>query len=151
MNELMNADWLDIYVIPWAVRIAMALAIFFVGKWIARIATNVARRLMSEADMDQMLTKFLANITYGVLLVAVVLAALDSMGLNITSLLAVLGAAGLAGEGTAARGALGSGDRQRRARTLRGAQIFPGTGASGRAPLRLVHGADRPRGRGDVD
>lgn len=96
MNELMNGDWLDLYVIPWAIKIVLALVIFFVGKWVARIATNVARRLMNRADMDQMLAKFLANITYGVLLVAVALAALDSLGLNITSLLAVLGAAGLA-------------------------------------------------------
>lgn len=96
MNELMNGDWINVYVIPWAIRIALALLIFFVGKWVARIATNVVRRLMSRANMDEMLAKFLSNITYGVLLVAVVLAALDNLGFNITSLIAVLGAAGLA-------------------------------------------------------
>jgi small conductance mechanosensitive channel len=96
MNDFMNGDWLDLYVIPWATNIALALVIFFVGKWVARIATNVARRLMRKAEMDEMLAKFLANITYGVLLVAVALAALDNLGLNITSLIAVLGAAGLA-------------------------------------------------------
>ena len=96
MNELMNGDWLDLYVIPWVIKIVLALVIFFVGKWAARIATNVARRVMNKTDMDDILAKFLTNITYGVLLVAVALAALDSLGLNITSFIAVLGAAGLA-------------------------------------------------------
>ena len=43
-----------------------------------------------------MLLKFLGNIAYGILLVAVVLAAVDSLGVNVTSLMAILGAAGLA-------------------------------------------------------
>lgn len=96
MNELMGGDLLDTYIIPWATRILIALVIFFVGKWVARILTNLARRVMRKSEMDEILTRFLANITYGILLVAVTLAALDSLGLNITSLIAVLGAAGLA-------------------------------------------------------
>lgn len=96
MNELMNFDWIDQYVIPWGIKIALALAIFFIGRWVANIVTRILRGAMERAKMDPMLTQFLTNIAYGVLLVAVVLAALDSLGVNITSLIAVLGAAGLA-------------------------------------------------------
>jgi len=96
MTELMNVDWIDQYVVPWAIKLVLALAIFFIGKWIARIIANVVRRLMDRAKLDAMLTRFLSAILYGVLLVAVALAALDSLGVNITSLIAVLGAAGLA-------------------------------------------------------
>ena len=42
-------------------------SIFFVGKWVARIVANIARRIMSKSDMDDILVKFLASITYGVL------------------------------------------------------------------------------------
>ncbi len=96
MTELMNHEWIDLYVIPWAINLVLALAIFFIGKWIAGIVTGIARRLMDRAKFDAMLTRFLTNIIYGILLVAVVLAALDSLQVNITSLIAVLGAAGLA-------------------------------------------------------
>jgi small conductance mechanosensitive channel len=46
--------------------------------------------------MDSMLTSFLGNILYSVLLLVVIIAALDQLGIQTTSLLAVLGAAGLA-------------------------------------------------------
>ncbi len=96
MNELMQTDWLDLYIIPWAIKIALAIAIFIIGRWVAKLFTKVMRNALTRANTDPMLTKFLGNIAYGVLMVAVVLAALDSLGVSITSLLAVLGAAGLA-------------------------------------------------------
>ncbi len=96
MNELMQTDWLDLYIIPWAIKIALAIAIFIIGRWVAKLLTKVIRNALTRANTDPMLTKFLGNIAYGVLVVAVVLAALDSLGVSITSLLAVLGAAGLA-------------------------------------------------------
>ncbi len=51
---------------------------------------------MERGGTDAMLVKFLGHIAYVVLLVAVVLAAVDSLGINVTSLLAILAAAGLA-------------------------------------------------------
>ena len=81
---------------PWAIRIGIALAIFIVGRWIARWLTNMVRKVMTRSNMDEMLIKFLGNIIYMVLLLAVVLAALDNLGIQTTSLLAVFGAAGLA-------------------------------------------------------
>jgi small conductance mechanosensitive channel len=51
---------------------------------------------MARAALDDMLTKFVSNILYTVLLVVVAIAALDQLGVQTTSLLAVLGAAGLA-------------------------------------------------------
>jgi small conductance mechanosensitive channel len=51
---------------------------------------------MERAELDVTLVSFLANIVYAFLLAAVILAALDTLGVPVTSLLAVLGAAGLA-------------------------------------------------------
>ncbi len=79
-----------------AIKIGIALAIFIIGKIIARILANGVQGALRRAKTDELLVGFIGNITYGVLLVAVVLAALDSLGVNVTSLLAILGAAGLA-------------------------------------------------------
>ena len=82
--------------IPWAIKIGVALAIFIVGRWIAKWITRILRRVMARAKLDEMLVHFLGNIVYMVLLLAVVMAALDHLGIQTTSLLAIFGAAGLA-------------------------------------------------------
>ncbi len=87
---------LNDYVIPWGIRIVLALAIFFIGKAIARSIADFTKKPMEKSGMDEMLVKFLNTLIYSVLLIAVVLAAVDQIGINITSLLAIVGAAGLA-------------------------------------------------------
>ena len=90
-----NIDW-QTMAMGWGVKIVIALAIFIVGRWIARTLTKALRRVLNLREMDETLVAFLANLVYAVLLTAVVIAALDSLGLPVTSLVAVLGAAGLA-------------------------------------------------------
>jgi len=101
MESITTIDWSDpglvlTMLMPWAIRIGIALAIFIVGRWIARWLTNMVRKVMAKSNMDEMLINFLGNIIYMVLLLAVVMAALDNLGIQTTSLLAVFGAAGLA-------------------------------------------------------
>ena len=80
----------------WAIKIVLALVIYVVGKWIAKRITAFVQRLMNLRKADATLISFLSNVVYGVLLVAVILASLDTLGLPVTSLVAVVGAAGLA-------------------------------------------------------
>ena len=94
MEQLTN--WISEHGVDWAIKIAIALAIFIIGRMIARMITNLLRKALTKSGTDAMLVGFLGNIAYGVLLVAVVLAAIDTLGVNVTSLLAILGAAGLA-------------------------------------------------------
>lgn len=101
MESITAIDWTDPSIIeslliPWGIRVAVALAIFIVGRWIAKWLTGVLRRVMTRGKLDDMLINFLGNIVYMVLLLAVVMAALDHLGIQTTSLLAVFGAAGLA-------------------------------------------------------
>ena len=101
MESITTINWSDPGLVltmltPWAIRIGIALAIFIVGRWIARWLTNIVRKVMTKSNMDEMLINFLGNIIYMVLLLAVVMAALDNLGIQTTSLLAVFGAAGLA-------------------------------------------------------
>ena len=87
---------LNDYVIPWGIRLVLTLAIFFIGKAIAHAIADFAKKPMAKSGMDEMLVKFLSTMIYSILLIAVVLAAVDQLGINITSLLAIVGAAGLA-------------------------------------------------------
>ncbi|MBT2968541.1 MAG: mechanosensitive ion channel [Candidatus Thiodiazotropha sp. (ex Ctena orbiculata)] len=84
------------YVVPWGTKIVMALLVFIIGRWLAKVLTRALRRLMERGQVDQMLISFLGNIAYAALLAVVVLAALEQLGVNTTSALAILGAAGLA-------------------------------------------------------
>jgi len=88
--------------------IFLALLIFFVGKWIVNRVVKVLGKLLRKIDgIDEILVKFLENITYYSLITAVILAALNKLGITTTSFLAILGAAGLA-VGLALKDSLGN-------------------------------------------
>jgi small conductance mechanosensitive channel len=76
--------------------LVMALLIFFIGKWVANLITKAARAIMLKAKMEQILVSFIARIINTVLIVFVVVAALTQLGIETTSLVALIGAAGLA-------------------------------------------------------
>lgn len=98
----MNWESIDIqeiissYVIPWGINIILALAVFVIGRWLANMIVRGVKRLMKKADMDKALIGFLSSILNAVLLVVVIIAALEQLGVNTTSVLAVFAAAGLA-------------------------------------------------------
>ncbi len=96
ITDLGNSDLIQTLVIPWAIQFGIALAIFIIGRWVAQWLTGVVKKLMKKSRLDDMLINFIGNLTYTVLLLVVVMAALDHLGIQTTSLLAVFGAAGLA-------------------------------------------------------
>jgi len=77
-------------------QIAGALLIFVIGKWFARKLTVVLGKLLARQQVDETLIRFLDNIVYYALLVVVIMAAVDRLGVDTTSFLAIFGAAGLA-------------------------------------------------------
>jgi small conductance mechanosensitive channel len=87
---------IETYILPWGINIVMALAIFIVGKFVVNILLNVAKKLMGKAKVDNILINFIASIIKTVLLLFVVVAALDQLGVDTTSMIALIGAAGLA-------------------------------------------------------
>jgi small conductance mechanosensitive channel len=87
---------LNTYFIPWSTKIILELVIFIVGLWIIRIQTKTLQKVMTKGKVELMQGNFLGNIAYTALLVVVVLAALEQLGGDTTSALAILGAAGLA-------------------------------------------------------
>jgi small conductance mechanosensitive channel len=86
-------------------NIIAALVIFFVGQWVARLIGRATRRLMFKQGIDPTLINFTASLVYYTVLAFVVIAALNRLGIQTASLIAVLGAAGLA-VGLALQGSL---------------------------------------------
>ena len=84
------------YVIPWAINITMALVIFIAGKLVIGVITSLVKKLMMKAKLDNILIDFISSIIKTVLLLFVVIASLNQLGVNTTSLIALIGAAGLA-------------------------------------------------------
>ena len=84
------------YVMPWGINIIFAFLIFYVGRMVVGVVVGVTRKLMSRAGVDEMLVAFVTSILRWALLLFVIIAALDRLGVNTTSLVAILGAAGLA-------------------------------------------------------
>lgn len=78
------------------VNLVLAVLIFVIGRWIAKRVSEMIRKVMIKSNVDETLRGFLRNIIYYALLAAVVVMAIGQAGLNITSFVAVLGAAGLA-------------------------------------------------------
>lgn len=87
------SDMIGLY----TVNIAIAIVIFIVGKWMAKKVTQLVIKLLSkQKNMDETLLNFFDDIIYYVLLIVVILSALEQVGIETTSVLAILGAAGLA-------------------------------------------------------
>ncbi|HUH41968.1 MAG TPA: mechanosensitive ion channel domain-containing protein [Sulfurimonas sp.] len=89
-------DLLISYVSEYGLKIIAAIAIFFIGKVIAKKITSVLKKIMVTAKVDITLIEFLAKVIYFALFIVVILTALSTLGINTTSFLAIFGAASLA-------------------------------------------------------
>ena len=96
MLEKVNTEMLMTYATEYGMKILLALLIFIIGKRVAKIAVGVAKKMMGRAKIDETLTIFVGNIMYGLAMAFVVIAALSQLGVDTTSLAAILAAAGLA-------------------------------------------------------
>ncbi|MDD3054708.1 MAG: mechanosensitive ion channel [Aliarcobacter sp.] len=77
--------------------LVMALLVFIIGKWVVNKIVDILGTVLRKVKgMDETLIKFLENIVYYALMIIVLLTALGKLGVETTSFLAILGAAGLA-------------------------------------------------------
>lgn len=96
MELMQEPDQLLDLVLPYVLQLAAALAIFFIGKWIVSGLLKAVRQVMHRSHVDDTLADFLANVLYGLGIAIVVISALHQVGVETTSLAAVLGGAALA-------------------------------------------------------
>ncbi|HPI94073.1 MAG TPA: mechanosensitive ion channel [Deltaproteobacteria bacterium] len=85
-------EWVTFY----GIKIIAALVIFIVGRWIARGVRGLTGRILTGRKVDPTIVSFVEHLVYIALLTFVVIAALAQLGIQTTSFIAVIGAAGLA-------------------------------------------------------
>jgi small conductance mechanosensitive channel len=93
------------FVLTYGVKLLLAIVIYVVGKWLAVKVADLLERGMSAKDVDHTVARFVRNISYYVMFAVVVVAALGQLGVQTTSFVAIIGAAGLA-VGLALQGSL---------------------------------------------
>jgi small conductance mechanosensitive channel len=97
-EEIMDTyiNLLGKYGVPIGLKIVAAIAILIIGRIVVGILTGVVRRILSRHRADDTLAKFLVSLTKIALMTFVVIAAIRALGVETTSFIAVIGAAGLA-------------------------------------------------------
>jgi small conductance mechanosensitive channel len=91
--------------IEYGLRVLGAVLILVIGRSVAKLLSSLISKLLIKAKMDPTLVPFIENLGYTAMLVFIVVAALDTVGVQTASFIAVLGAAGLA-VGLALQGSL---------------------------------------------
>lgn len=84
------------FLTTYSLKILAAILVFLIGKWLARHISNLISKILNKKNVDQTLINFLTQISYYSLLILVLIAAAGQLGINTTSFLTIVGAAGLA-------------------------------------------------------
>ncbi|MFC1570656.1 mechanosensitive ion channel family protein, partial [Candidatus Omnitrophota bacterium] len=84
------------YIVTYGFSFLAAILIVLIGRFVAKFLSELVSKLMIRGKVEETLASFAKHITYAVLMVFVVIAALNKLGVHTTSFIAVLGAAGLA-------------------------------------------------------
>ena len=104
-------DWAEIWTliqttgVDLGINLVTAIVIFFLGKWIVNLVVGALMKAMQKGDMDITLRRFISNLARMLLMLFVIIAAIGALGVQTASLVALLGAAGLA-VGLALQGSL---------------------------------------------
>lgn len=82
--------------VEYSLKILAALAIYFIGRIIAKSISKGILKTLQNRRIDDTVSGFIYNLTYGALSVFVILAALSQVGIQTASFITIVGAAGLA-------------------------------------------------------
>ncbi len=83
-------------VLVYGIKIITALAIFIIGRWVAKKLSVVVQNMLAKNAVDPAIQHFVGSLVSWVLLIFVVIAALGQLGIQTASFVAIVGAAGLA-------------------------------------------------------
>lgn len=107
MEWTYDPQWVSQLLIDYGLKLLGALAIFLIGKWVADALITMLEKVMVRSNVDGTLASFVANLLKGLALALVITAALGQLGVETTSIAAMIAAAGLA-VGLALQGSLGN-------------------------------------------
>lgn len=82
--------------VVWGPKLAGAILALIIGLWLANMITGGLSRRMEKSEVDPSLRPFLKSLVSTLLKVLVVVSVLGMVGIQMTSFIAILGAAGLA-------------------------------------------------------
>ena len=94
INQILET--VTVWFTTYSIKIVAAILIFIIGKWLCRRITNLLTKIMEKNNIDVTLVKFLSSIVYYTLFIVVMIAVAGQLGINTTSFLTIIGAAGLA-------------------------------------------------------
>ncbi len=83
------------YLVPAGLHLAIAIAVFVIGRFVARWLIRGADRVMERGKVDISVRKFLGSVLYAVMFIALTVVALDTVGVRTTAIVALVGAAGI--------------------------------------------------------
>jgi small conductance mechanosensitive channel len=104
-------DWNEAWImvkttgVDFIINVIVAILIFYIGKWVVNLIVEGMLKAMRKSDMDRTLRRFVANLARMLLMLFVIIAAINQLGIQTASLIALVGAAGLA-VGLALQGSL---------------------------------------------
>lgn len=96
MNSQQIWDKVSPYIIKYGLGLITAVLIFVIGKWVAKLLSKIIEKTLEKAKVHKTLASFTKNIIYYVILIFVAIAALNKLGIETNSFVALVGAAGLA-------------------------------------------------------
>lgn len=84
------------YATEYGIKLIGAVAILVIGLWLAKLVAKSFNKALIKREVDPTLIKFFTAIVRVILIIFVILAAISQVGIETTSLVAIIGAAGLA-------------------------------------------------------
>ncbi len=96
INTEKMLETLTMWVSTYSIKIVAAILVFIIGKWISKKLSKTLEVLLQKYQIETTLINFLKNMAYYTLLIMVIIAAAGQLGINTTSFLTIIGAAGLA-------------------------------------------------------
>lgn len=78
------------------IKFIVAIVIFVIGKIVAKLLSSATKKILIHKNFDDTVISFIASLVYGLVVIVAFIAAISHLGFNTTSLVAIVGAAGLA-------------------------------------------------------
>lgn len=91
-----DAQALTQLAVEYGIKFALAIVIFIVGRILIKILHRLLMRALKAKDIEPTVSKFVGSIVYYLMFAFVVIASLGQLGVQTASVVAILGAAGLA-------------------------------------------------------
>lgn len=82
--------------VDYAIKFVVAIVIFLVGKFLARVISKAIAKILTKRGVDAAVVSFVSSLIYGLVFIVAIIAAISHLGFNTSSLVAIIGAAGLA-------------------------------------------------------